>query len=513
MASNVVLPAVTTLLNQLSVGILPDQGWVLPNCESTLETSALEAALRAVVHRQQELEKQVAAGPLKRPSPLFTPPTEVSQIDTFPQAPSPRSSPSLSQLTFSDGSTQIVTRSVDGQSIESVSSGVKHTLIGCEAADNIGLLGQVALLKEQLSKSENDRVNMAQTNGAVISALEKELAKSQQDIEDFLEALRKISEVTKSVAKGDLSQKINIQAKGIEILELKSTINSMVDRLRSFASEVTRVAREVGTEGSLGGQAELPDVEGTWLELTASVNEMASNLTTQVRSIAEVTTAVAQGDLSKQVEVDAQGEMLQLKDTINSMVHRLRDFADQVSRVAREVGTEGRLGGQAQIKGVSGCWRELCDNVNTMASNLTTQVRSIAEVTTAVARGDLTKQVEVDAQGEIKDLKITINSMVSSLVNFSSEVTRVSREVGTEGILGGQAQVENAEGTWRVLVGNVNKMAANLTAQVRSIAHVTTAVAMGDLSTKIEVPAQGEILELKNTINEMYANYANLPLK
>lgn len=481
------------ILNQLADGrcALSDAP-LLPNKTRNEAVATLEAAIRKVAtsYRNLERTKTVDGTPDGTPDAL-TPPAEFLPVAEYHgNGHSNTSSPILSHVTFSDGSTQSI-------------SGSRQMVIGTETVDYIGMQSQVRLLNDQLFVLQKERVAAAHEHGAIVASLEQELAKSRQDIEDFLEALRTISEVTKSVAKGDLSQKINIQAKGVEILELKSVINAMVDRLRSFASQVTRVATEVGTEGILGGQAELPDVEGTWLELTTSVNEMASNLTIQVRSIAEVTTAVAQGDLSKEVEVDAKGEVLALKNTINSMVYSLRDFADQVSRVAREVGTEGRLGGQAHIEGVSGCWRELSDNVNTMASNLTNQVRGIAEVTTAVARGDLTKQVEVDAQGEIKDLKITINSMVNSLVNFSSEVTRVSREVGTEGILGGQANVDGAEGTWKLLVSNVNKMAANLTAQVRSIAHVTTAVAMGDLSTKIEVPAQGEILQLKNTINDM----------
>ncbi|KAF9913063.1 hypothetical protein EC991_005931 [Linnemannia zychae] len=314
--------------------------------------------------------------------------------------------------------------------------------------------------------------------------------------------VRSIAEVTTAVACGDLSKKIDVQAQG-EILGLKNTINSMVDQLSTFAAEVTRVAREVGTEGKLGGQAEVEDVSGTWKELTDNVNTMASNLTTQVRSIAEVTTAVACGDLSKKIDVQAQGEILDLKDTINIMVDQLSTFSAEVTRVAREVGTEGKLGGQAEVKDVGGTWKELTDNVNTMASNLTTQVRSIAEVTTAVACGDLSKTIEVQAQGEISELKLTVNSMVEQLRTFAAEVTRVAREVGTEGKLGGQAVVKDVSGTWKELTDNVNTMASNLTTQVRSIAEVTTAVACGDLSKTIDVEAQGEILGLKNTINSM----------
>ena len=314
--------------------------------------------------------------------------------------------------------------------------------------------------------------------------------------------VRNIAEVTTAVASGDLSKKITVDVKG-EILELKNTINVMVDQLNGFASEVTRVAREVGTEGRLGGQAKVEGVGGTWADLTDNVNLMAANLTGQVRNIAEVTTAVARGDLSKKITVEVKGEILELKDTINVMVDQLNSFASEVTRVAREVGTEGRLGGQAQVEGVGGTWKDLTDNVNTLAANLTGQVRNIAEVTTAVARGDLSKKITVDVKGEILELKDTINVMVDQLNSFASEVTRVAREVGTEGRLGGQAQVEGVGGTWKDLTDNVNAMAGNLTGQVRNIAEVTTAVALGDLSKKITVDVKGEILELKNTINTM----------
>ena len=314
--------------------------------------------------------------------------------------------------------------------------------------------------------------------------------------------VRNIAEVTTAVARGDLSKKITVDVKG-EILELKNTINTMVDQLNGFASEVTRVAREVGTEGKLGGQAQVEGVAGTWADLTDNVNLMAANLTGQVRNIAEVTTAVAQGDLSKKITVDVKGEILELKNTINTMVDQLNSFASEVTRVAREVGSEGKLGGQAQVEGVAGTWADLTDNVNLMAGNLTGQVRNIAEVTTAVARGDLSKKITVDVKGEILELKNTINVMVDQLNSFASEVTRVAREVGTEGKLGGQAQVQGVGGTWKDLTDNVNAMAANLTGQVRNIAEVTTAVASGDLSKKITVDVKGEILELKNTINTM----------
>ena len=314
--------------------------------------------------------------------------------------------------------------------------------------------------------------------------------------------VRNIAQVTTAVARGDLSRKITVDVRG-EILELKNTINTMVDQLNSFASEVTRVAREVGTEGKLGGQAKVPGVAGTWKDLTDSVNFMASNLTAQVRNIAEVSTAIAGGDLSKKITVNVSGEILQLKETINTMVDQLNAFAGEVTRVAREVGTEGRLGGQANVLGVAGTWKDLTDSVNSMASNLTAQVRNIAEVSTAIASGDLSKKITVDVRGEILELKDTINTMVDQLNAFAGEVTRVAREVGTEGKLGGQAMVRGVAGTWKDLTDSVNSMASNLTGQVRNIAEVATAVALGDLSKKITVDVSGEILQLKETINTM----------
>ncbi len=314
--------------------------------------------------------------------------------------------------------------------------------------------------------------------------------------------VRNIAEVATAVAEGDLSKKITVNVSG-EILLLKDTINTMVDQLNAFAAEVTRVAREVGTDGKLGGQATVPGVAGTWKDLTDNVNSMASNLTGQVRNIAEVATAVALGDLSKKVTVDVRGEILELKETLNTMVDQLNRFAGEVTRVAREVGTEGRLGGQANVPGVAGTWKDLTDNVNLLAANLTTQVRNIAEVTTAVARGDLSRKITVDVRGEILELKNTINTMVDQLNAFASEVTRVGREVGTEGKLGGQAQVPGVAGTWKDLTDNVNLMASNLTAQVRNIAEVATAIASGDLSKKITVDVRGEILLLKETLNTM----------
>ncbi|CAM5713319.1 histidine kinase OS=Streptomyces tendae OX=1932 GN=GUR47_34450 PE=4 SV=1 [Streptomyces tendae] len=314
--------------------------------------------------------------------------------------------------------------------------------------------------------------------------------------------VRDIATVTTAVASGDLSQKVTVDVAG-EMLELKNTVNTMVDQLSAFGAEVTRVAREVGVEGELGGQAQVPGAAGTWKDLTDSVNTAFRNLTGQVRNIAQVTTAVANGDLSQKVTVDVSGEMLQLKNTVNTMVDQLSSFADQVTRMARDVGTEGRLGGQARVDGVSGTWKELTDSVNSMAGNLTSQVRNIAQVTTAVARGDLSQKIDVDARGEILELKNTINTMVDQLSSFAEQVTRVAREVGTEGRLGGQAQVPGVAGVWRDLTDSVNGMAGNLTAQVRNIAQVATAVARGDLSQKITVDARGEILELKNTLNTM----------
>ncbi|HTW33005.1 MAG TPA: HAMP domain-containing protein [Rhizomicrobium sp.] len=319
---------------------------------------------------------------------------------------------------------------------------------------------------------------------------------------NLTDQVRNIAQVTTAVARGDLSRKITVDVRG-EILELKDTINTMVDQLNAFASEVTRVAREVGTEGKLGGQAQVPGVAGTWKDLTDNVNFMASNLTAQVRNIAEVATAIAGGDLSKKITVNVSGEILQLKETLNTMVEQLNAFASEVTRVAREVGTEGRLGGQANVLGVAGTWKDLTDSVNSMASNLTAQVRNIAEVSTAIANGDLSKKITVDVKGEILELKDTVNTMVDQLNAFASEVTRVAREVGTEGKLGGQAQVRGVAGTWNDLTDSVNSMASNLTAQVRNIAEVATAVAQGDLSKKITVNVSGEILRLKETMNTM----------
>ncbi|QZZ32705.1 HAMP domain-containing protein [Streptomyces sp. ST1015] len=338
-----------------------------------------------------------------------------------------------------------------------------------------------------------------------VSGVWKDLTDNVNFMADNLTSqVRNIALVSTAVAQGDLGKKITVEAKG-EILELKTTINTMVDQLSAFADEVTRVAREVGTEGNLGGQAQVRGVSGVWKDLTDNVNFMALNLTSQVRNIAQVTTAVANGDLSKQITVDARGEIQQLKDTVNTMVEQLRAFADEVTRVAAEVGTEGNLGGRAQVRGVSGVWKDLTDNVNYMADNLTSQVRNIAQVATAVAQGDLSKKIDVDARGEILELKTTINTMVDTLSAFASEVTRVAREVGSEGQLGGQARVEGVYGTWKRLTTNVNELALNLTTQVRAIAEVASAVAQGDLTRAITVEARGEVAELKDDVNLMVA--------
>jgi signal transduction histidine kinase/HAMP domain-containing protein len=351
-----------------------------------------------------------------------------------------------------------------------------------------------------------ERATLAGSSGAWATSIDSVNAL----IDDLVRPTTEVARVIGAVAEGDLSQKMALKIEGQpvkgEFLRIGTTVNTMVDQLSSFADEVTRVAREVGTEGKLGGQAKVKGVSGTWKDLTDSVNFMANNLTDQVRNIAQVTTAVAKGDLTQKITVDVKGEILELKNTINTMVDQLRSFAAEVTRVAREVGTEGKLGGQAEVAGVSGTWRDLTENVNLMASNLTDQVRNIAQVTTAVAKGDLSQKITVDVKGEILELKNTINTMVDQLSSFAAEVTRVAREVGTEGKLGGQAEVEDVSGTWRRLTENVNQLAGNLTTQVRAIAEVSTAVTQGDLTRSISVEAQGEVAELKDNINQMIAN-------
>jgi len=384
--------------------------------------------------------------------------------------------------------------------------------------------GEIAQLKDTINKmvnnlnafaSEVTRVARevgtegklgAQAEVAGVAGTWKDLTDNVNTLANNLtNQVRNIAQVTTGVAQGDLSQKITVEAAG-EILELKNTINAMVDSLSTFAAEVTRVAKEVGTEGQLGGQAEVAGVAGTWKDLTDNVNTMANNLTNQVRNIAQVGTAIANGDLSQKITVEAQGEILQLKETLNKMVDNLNTFAAEVTRVAKEVGTEGKLGGQAEVAGVAGTWKDLTDNVNTMANNLTNQVRNIAQVGTAIANGDLSQKITVEAQGEILQLKETLNKMVDNLNTFAAEVTRVAKEVGTEGKLGGQAEVAGVAGTWKDLTDNVNTLANNLTNQVRNIAQVGTAIANGDLGQKITVEAQGEILQLKETLNKMVDN-------
>jgi HAMP domain-containing protein/signal transduction histidine kinase/FixJ family two-component response regulator len=370
-----------------------------------------------------------------------------------------------------------------------------------------GLISQLSRFAAEVTRLSREIAGEGRLGGQAVvpgvSGTWRDLTDSVNFMADNLtEQVRNIAQVTTAVARGDLTQKINVDARG-EILELKNTINTMVDQLSAFADEVTRVSREVGSDGKLGGQAQVPGVAGTWRDLTDSVNLMADNLTDQVRGISQVATAVANGDLTKKIDVDARGEILQLKNTLNTMVDQLSAFAGEVTRVAREVGSEGKLGGQAEVAGAAGTWRSLTDSVNQMADNLTDQVRNISHVTTAVAKGDLTQKITVDARGEFFELKTTMNTMVDQLSAFADEVTRVAREVGTEGQLGGQAQVPGVAGTWRDLTGSVNFMANNLTTQVRNIAQVATAVARGDLTQKIAVDARGEILELKNTLNTM----------
>ncbi|MER7728298.1 HAMP domain-containing protein, partial [Streptomyces sp. NPDC096323] len=371
------------------------------------------------------------------------------------------------------------------------------------------LVDQLSAFTEQVTRvavevgTEGKLGGQAQVRG--MSGSWKDLTDSVNTMAYRLTAqVRDIALVTTAVAKGDLSRKVTVHVAG-EMLQLKNTVNTMVDQLSSFSSEVTRVAREVGTEGELGGQATVPGVAGVWKDLTDSVNTMAGNLTSQVRGIAEVTTAVANGDLSQKVRVSARGEVAQLAETINQMTETLRTFADEVTRVASEVGGEGLLGGQAQVPGAAGTWKDLTDSVNTVFRNLTTQVRDIAQVTTAVASGDMSQKVTVDVAGEMLELKNTVNTMVDQLQSFGSEVTRVAREVGVEGRLGGQAEVPGAAGTWKDLTDSVNTAFRNLTGQVRDIAQVTTAVANGDLSQKVTVDVAGEMLELKNTVNTMVA--------
>ncbi|MEU6554367.1 HAMP domain-containing protein [Streptomyces sp. NPDC046915] len=404
---------------------------------------------------------------------------------------------------------QVTTAVANGDLSQKITVDARGEILQLKNTVNI-MVDQLSAFADEVTRvarevgTEGRLGGRAQVRG--VSGVWKDLTENVNFMADNLTSqVRNIAQVATAVAQGDLGKTITVEAKG-EILELKSTINTMVDQLSAFADEVTRVAREVGTEGNLGGQAQVRGVSGVWKELTDNVNFMASNLTSQVRNIAQVTTSVANGDLSKKITVDARGEILQLKETVNTMVEQLRAFADEVTRVSREVGTEGRLGGRAKVRGVSGVWKDLTDNVNFMADNLTSQVRNIAQIATAVAQGDLSKKIDVDARGEILELKTTINTMVDTLSSFSSEVTRVAREVGSEGQLGGQARVEGVYGTWKRLTTNVNELALNLTTQVRAIAEVASAVTQGDMSRAITVEAQGEVAELKNNINLMVSN-------
>ncbi|MGB8231989.1 MAG: HAMP domain-containing protein, partial [Pseudonocardiaceae bacterium] len=385
---------------------------------------------------------------------------------------------------------------------------VRLTRRGGLAGEVVDQFNELVALQERRNRDLLRISRVVGREGRMLERLDEEsydgaLAESAHSlnglIDDLAQPTAEIARVLVAVAEGDLSQHMALEIEGRplrgEFLRIGRTVNTMVDQLSSFADEVTRVAREVGTEGKLGGQADVRGVAGTWRALTDSVNTMASNLTNQVRSISSAATAIAEGDLSRRITVSARGEVAELSDTINSLTDTLRLFADEVTRVAREVGTEGRLGGQADVPNVAGTWKDLTEAVNLMAANLTAQVRGIAQVATAVARGDLSQKITVDARGEILELKSTVNTMVDQLSSFADEVTRVAREVGTEGKLGGQAQVQDVSGTWRDLTESVNQLAGNLTAQVRNIAQVTTAVATGDLSQKITVDARGEILE------------------
>ncbi|MFF2099981.1 HAMP domain-containing protein [Streptomyces sp. NPDC058202] len=401
---------------------------------------------------------------------------------------------------------QVTTAVANGDLSQKVTVDVSGEMLELKNTVNT-MVDQLSSFADQVTRMARDVGTEGRLGGQArvdgVSGTWKELTDSVNFMAGNLTSqVRQIAQVTTAVARGDLSQKIDVDARG-EILELKNTLNTMVDQLSNFAEQVTRVAREVGTEGMLGGQAEVQGVSGTWKDLTQSVNFMANNLTIQVRNIAEVTTAVAKGDLSKKITVDAKGEILELVTTVNTMVDQLSNFAEQVTRVAREVGTDGNLGGQARVPGVTGIWKDLSDNVNVMANNLTNQVRNISQVATAVANGDLTKKVTVEASGEVAQLADTVNTMVKTLSSFADQVTRVAREVGTDGILGGQARVPGVSGTWKDLTESVNGMASNLTGQVRNIAMVTTAIAKGDLTKKIDIDARGEILELKTTINTM----------
>jgi osomolarity two-component system sensor histidine kinase NIK1 len=485
----------------------------------TTTTAALEREIAALVTRVGLLESRAAASAV-----LPITPGEVAPAPPFSSTDSSANSPRSQAQSDRERSLSVGRRdtgmkwvnnwlnedpsngsSVPPVQLDTVQMGYIRNHLNTQADQISTQRSQIETLSAAVSQQQRVQ-NTALDHGIEdIDALKRELVKHQQANLAFQKALREIGTIITAVANGDLGKKVLIHAKELdpEIATFKKTTNKMIDQLQEFASQVTRLAREVGTEGILGGQAVIPDVRGIWAELTNNVNLMAENLTNQVREIAEVTTAVAHGDLRKTIKRPARGEILELQRTINTMVEQLRSFATEVTRVAREVGTEGVLGGQADIPGVQGMWNDLTISVNAMAMNLTTQVRDIAEVTTAVAKGNLDRKVEANCRGEILELKTTINSMVDQLRQFAHEVTKIAREVGTEGKLGGQATVHGVEGTWADLTESVNSLSMNLTTQVREIAEVTTAVANGDLTKKVQADVQGEILTLKNTINTM----------
>ncbi|RMZ28366.1 hypothetical protein D0859_07556 [Hortaea werneckii] len=480
--------------------------------DDTVEKRTLERELTALGTRIQYLEAKAASGANSLPATPNEPQTSaLGSSDTPSNATSPRAAKETGPKHRSASWVNSILAKNEGESqnrhLTEEQFAFLREHIDQQAEEIKSQRDFIDGIKAQLTHQQSATKAALDTlgNSSSIEQLKREIEKNAQINATYQKVLREIGTIITAVANGDLSKKvlIHVTEKDPEIARFKHTINRMVDQLQEFASQVTHLAKEVGTEGQLGGQALVPGVDGIWAELTKNVNVMAQNLTDQVREIAVVTTAVAQGDLSRKIQRPAKGEILQLQQTINTMVDQLRIFATEVTRVSRDVGIEGVLGGQAQIEGVQGMWNDLTVNVNAMANNLTAQVRDIAEVTTAVARGDLTQKVKAQCKGEILELKSTINSMVDQLRQFAHEVTKIAREVGTEGRLGGQATVHGVEGTWKDLTENVNGMANNLTTQVREIAEVTTAVAKGDLSKKVKAEVQGEILLLKNTINDM----------
>ena len=494
----------------------PRQKIMLPG-PRTSATEELETQIGALMQRVSYLEGRAALAsslPItpNEPAPMPTYPQETTekQTDKQPAPPVRPRATTVQRSTSNQWITSWLAEDSDGETQPTTQLTAEQ--LGY-IRDHLNHQGEVLSSQKHEIETLSNAVSAQQRvqNSALgqgiedIDALKRELAKHQQANLAFQKALREIGTIITAVANGDLGKKVLIHALELdpEIATFKKTTNKMIDQLQEFASQVTRLAREVGTEGRLGGQALVPDVRGIWAELTNNVNLMAENLTNQVREIAEVTTAVAHGDLRKTIKRPAKGEILELQQTINTMVEQLRSFATEVTRVARDVGTEGVLGGQAIIPGVQGMWNDLTVSVNAMANNLTTQVRDIAEVTTAVAKGNLDRKVQANCKGEILELKTTINSMVDQLRQFAHEVTKIAREVGTEGKLGGQATVHGVEGTWADLTESVNRLSMNLTTQVREIAEVTTAVANGDLTKKVGADVQGEILTLKNTINTM----------